>query len=124
MNANDVRNEKEEVKYRSDNDDLGSAIVAFLETYYKLAVINLAKKTSSVGASVFTAVVIGFTGFFVVLFAALALSRWMGNLVNSLTGGYLITAGIFLLVMFILLLFRKKLLRPFIRNQIIRKMYD
>lgn len=123
MNANDVRNESK-VKHRSDNDDLGSAIVAFLETYYKLAVINLAKKTSSVGASVFTAVIIGFMGFFVVLFAALALSRWMGNLVNSLTGGYLITAGIFLLVMFILLLFRKKLLRPFIRNQIIRKMYD
>lgn len=123
MNANDVMDEKK-VKNRSDGEDLGSAIVSFLETYYKLAVINLAKKTSGVGASVFTAIVIGILGFFVVLFAALALSHWLGTLVNSLIGGYLLTAGIFLFILFVLLIFRKKLLVRYIRNQIIRKIYD
>jgi hypothetical protein len=48
----------------------------------------------------------------------------MGDVVNSRAGGFLLGASLFLLLMIFIFFLGKKTIFPFIRNLIIRKIYD
>jgi hypothetical protein len=96
----------------------------YLETYYKLGLVTLTQKVSIAASSVVSIIAIVATLIFVLFFAGFGLSWWLGDLVGSRTGGFLLTGGFFLLLLLILLALRKKILFPYIRNTIIRNLYD
>ena len=112
-----------EVKDADSSDNLADNVMDLLETYYKLTLVNITDKVSGVASSVVTFIGIFIIGIFVVLFTGLALGTWLGQLLNSAIAGYFLVAGLFLLVMVMIWLFRKKLLSGF-RNFIIRKVYE
>lgn len=112
-----------EVKDTDASDNLADNVVDFLETYYKLTLVNITDKASGVAASVVAFMAIFIIGIFVILFIGLGLGTWLGQLLNSAIAGYFLVAGLFLLFMFMIWLFRKKLTVGF-RNFIIRKVYE
>jgi hypothetical protein len=111
----------EELKMKAEN--LTEHVSDLLDSYYKLAAVTATEKATNIGSGILGAVVIGILGFFIVFFAGFGLAWWLGNVINSRAGGFLLVSGFFLLVMVILLAIRKKIVFPFFRNSILRKIY-
>ncbi len=112
----------EELKTKAE--DLTRNIKDYLETSYKLTILKATDKATGIAAGGLAAFSILFLGIFVMFFLGIALAIWLGQLINSEAGGYLIVAGIFLLMIIILVLMRKRIVFPMIRNLIIRKLYE
>lgn len=104
--------------------DLTDSVSEYVQTYYKLKVLNLADKATGITSSVMASLVVLFLGTFVLLFGGIALGMWLGGLFNSPALGFLTVAGLFLLVMVILVAMRKKIIFPMIRNSLINKLYE
>ncbi|TMI96291.1 MAG: phage holin family protein [Bacteroidetes bacterium] len=118
----EVKTKTEEIK--EDTKDLAGHAVDFLETYYQLITINLAQKSIDIASSIINAVILAFLGLLVISFVGFGLAWWLGNVTGSRAGGFFITAGVYLVVMVILIVMRKKLIFPFLRNFLTRKMYE
>jgi len=114
-------NEKETLK--DSAEDLVQHAGEYLETLYKKSILQVTQKGVNAGASFATVFLTAIIGFFVLLFGSIGLALWIGNLVNSRTGGFLIMAA-FYLVLLVIILASKKQIVSSIRNSIIRKIYD
>lgn len=112
----------EDLKSKAVN--LSDSITDYIETKYKLTVINAADKASGIAASTLSSLVILVMGFFVILFLGIALGIWLGDLLNSASLGYVLVAVLFLLIIFIVVALSKKIVFPLIRNKIINKIYE
>jgi hypothetical protein len=122
MATETIKEEKPGLKDRVD--DLTGHIRDYAETYYKLTVLKVAEKATNAGASALVVIGLVTLGFFGLIFASLGLAYWIGNLVNSRVGGFLIVSGIYFLGLILIIAMRKKIIFPFIRNSIIRKIYE
>jgi len=112
----------EDIKAKASN--LMDSTTEYLETYYKYTVLNLTDKATGITAGVVGAVVMLFLGLFVLFFSGLALGIWLGSLIDNPALGYLIVAGLYLLLIVLFLAFKKNLVFPYIRNWTINKIYD
>jgi len=93
-------------------------------TFYKLSLLKATQKATNVGSSFLVILALSVFGVFALLFLGIALCLWLGDLVNSRPGGFLIGAGFFFLVLGVIIALRKKIVFPFFRDLIIRKLYD
>ena len=112
----------EEIK--EDAKDLVGHVGDFLETYYQLLTIKLAQKVIDVTSSLINSVILAFLALLFISFVGLGLAWWLGNVVDNRAAGFFITAGIYLVIMLLLIVMRKKLIFPFLRNFLTRKIYD
>lgn len=112
----------EELKEKAG--DLGNHIEDFAQTYYKLTVLRITQKVSNIASDIFISIAGAIILFFVFLFASFALAWWLGDILESRPGGFLIVAAFDILVLFVLIAMRKKIIFPLIRNKVIKKMYD
>lgn len=104
--------------------DLADHVEDLASTFYRLAVINLTQKATNIVSGIFVMVITAVLGFCVLLFLGIALSWWLGDLFQDRTTGFLLGAAFFLVVLLIMAALRKTIIFPFIRNIIIRKLYD
>lgn len=104
--------------------DLVDHVEDLANTFYKLTILNITQKTTNIASNVIMGMAIVVFGSCVVLFLGLALSWWLGDLIGSRAGGFLLTAGFFILVLLIVAAIKKKIVFPYIRNRIIRKIYE
>lgn len=111
-------------EFKTKAGDLTESITDYIQTYYKLAVLNVADKSTNIVASALAIVGIMFLGIFILLFSGIALAIWLGNLLDDAALGYLLVAALFLLMLIILVVLRKRFIFPIIRNQIINKLYE
>jgi hypothetical protein len=94
-----------------------------VDTYVELAKVKAAEKLSgliSVIVAVFLAL---FLLIFFLFFVGIALSIWLGYLVDSMVAGFLIVAGIYLVLIFLAIGLRKKIILPALAKLIIKKIY-
>lgn len=112
----------EELKTKAG--DLTDSVTDYIQTYYKLTVLNAADKATSIAAATLASLTIALLGIFVLLFGGIALGIWLGNLLDNPALGYLLVAGIFLLLIIVVIAFRKKLVFPIIRNKLINLLYE
>ncbi len=96
----------------------------YIETFVKLTVVNATQKATSVASVSLMAVLIAFFFMFVLMFAGVGISMWLGESLENMKAGYFIVGGFYLLCGIVLVLVRKKLVFPFVRNQIIKKVYE
>lgn len=103
---------------------LADHVEDFAQTFYKLSVIKVTEKATN--AVSFAVVVIAFSllSVFGLLFLGIALSLWLGDLVGSRPLGFVLGASGFILLFIIIALLRKNIVFPFIRDLIIKKVYD
>jgi hypothetical protein len=104
--------------------DLADHVEDLASTFYKLAILTVAQKATNIASSAIAMIVLCVVSFFVLLFAGIALSWWLGDLVESRPGGFLLGALFFVIIFFIVISLRKKIIFPIIRNNIISKAYD
>jgi Putative Actinobacterial Holin-X, holin superfamily III len=104
--------------------DLADHVEDLADTFYKLTVLKAAQKATNITSGAIAIIIVCTFGFFVLLFGGLALSWWLGNLLENRTAGFLLGAAFFLILMIILVLLRRKIVFPFIRDLIIRKLYE
>lgn len=99
-------------------------VEAFSKTFLELAYTSATQKAVNVSSVILNTLLIYIASIFVLLFGAAGLAWWLGDLINSRAGGFFIIAGFFLIVTLLIILLRKKVLYPFIRNIIVRKIYE
>ena len=110
--------------HREKTADLTDHVEDLAQTFYDLSVARLTRRTSSVSAGAVVMLLTVLFGIFVLFFSGLAFAWWMGDLVNSRSGGFLLSAALFTILLIIILSIKKKVIFPYIRNLIIRKVYD
>lgn len=104
--------------------DLVDHVGDIADTFYKLTVVTVTEKATNIASGLLMLVTISIMSLFVLLFLGVALSIWLGDLVQNRAIGFLLGAGFFVIVTLVILAFRKKIIFPYIRNLIIRKVYD
>jgi len=104
--------------------DLVDHVTDFLETYYQYIAINVAQKSINLASGAINFVILIFLCLLIVSFTGFGLAWWLGDVINSRTGGFFIVAGFYLLVAVLLIVMRKKVIFPFLRNIITRKIYE
>jgi hypothetical protein len=104
--------------------DLTDSITEYIQSYYKLTLLNAADKATTIAASTLASVTIIFMGIFVLFFGGIALAIWLGNVLDNDALGYLIVAGIFLLIIIVIVAMKKKIVFPVIRDKLINKLYE
>ncbi len=109
---------------KSKAGDLSDSVTEYIQTYYKLSMLKVADKATVISASVMSSLIVFFLGIFVLFFSGIALGVWLGKVLDNVALGYLIVAGIFLLAIIILVLLRKTIVFPMIKNMIINKLYE
>ena len=109
---------------KSKTGDLTDSITEYIQSYYKLTLLNAADKATSLAASTLATVTIVFLGIFVMFFGGIALAIWLGNLLDDAALGYLLVAGLFLLVIIVIVALKKKIVFPVIRDNLINKLYE
>jgi len=109
---------------KEDAKDILNHAGDYAETFYKLNLLRLTKKVSDVASVVVNSVLIFFISLCILLFISFAGAWWLGDIVQNRALGFLIIAGFYLLIILVLVLMRKKIISPFIRNTLIRKFYE
>ena len=109
---------------KEDAKDILNHAGDYAETFYKLNLVRLTKKVSDVASVVVNSVLIFFISLCILLFISFAGAWWLGDIVQNRALGFLIIAGFYLLIILVLVLMRKKVISPFIRNTLIRKIYE
>jgi hypothetical protein len=104
--------------------DLADHIEDLATTYYKLGLLKVTQKATVITSHLLTVIAACVFGFFVVLFAGLGLSWWLGNLLENRVAGFLLGAAFFLLVLVVLIMLRKQIVFPLFRNLIIKEIYE
>jgi hypothetical protein len=85
--------------------------------------LNATEKATGIASVSITSIVVGVLVVFVLFFASLGVGWWLGEELNSMIGGFSIIAGFYLLVITIMMAFRKQII-PSIQNTIIKKIYE
>jgi len=120
----------EEEKTKTDEgiketaSDLVDHVTDFLETYYQYIGINVAQKSINLASGAINFVIIVFLCLLIVSFLGFGLAWWLGDVINSRAGGFFIVAAFYLVVMIAMIIMRKRLIFPLLRNIITRKIYE
>lgn len=104
--------------------DLIGHVEDIADTFYRLTLINLTQKATNLVSAGVSLIAVLILGMFVILFAGIAFSWWIGDVVNSRAGGFLLGGLLFLILTILVLSLKKKIILPYLRNLIIRKLYD
>ena len=105
---------------RSITKDVGDLV----DTYIALAKANVTQKAADAASFSISGLCMAALAFFALLFAGLALGWWLGELLSSMSAGFLIVSGIFIVLLLILIFFKEQLIHPIIRNKIVKKVYE
>ena len=109
---------------KEDAKDILNHAGDYAETFYKLNLLRLTKKVSDVASVVVNSLLIFFISLCILLFVSFAGAWWLGDVVQNRALGFLFIAGFYILIILVLVLMRKKVISPFIRNTLIRKIYE
>jgi hypothetical protein len=109
---------------KTQTEGLSEKISAYIETYLKLLGVTATKRATGIASLGIVSVLILALFIFIFFFLGMGAALWIGESMNNQKAGYFIVGGFFILCMFIILIFRKELIFPFVRNFLIRKIYE
>ncbi len=109
----------------TDTDpNIATLAADYFETYYQLTVVNINQKTALISAAASFSMLGAMICGFVAIFFGIACSLWPGKLMDNNALGFFVV-GVLFLIFFILLFFtRKKLFYPFVKNLVIKNIYE
>ena len=114
-----------DIKNETDNDpNIAELAADYAETYYKLTVVNINQKIADISAVASFSMVGAIICCFVGLLLSIAGSLWLGTLLGSTALGFLTMGAFFLVVFIFFYVTRKKIFFPFIKNLIIKSIYE
>jgi len=104
--------------------NLANHVQEIAQTYYDLARLNVAQAGSKAVARAFLFFLIAGLVLCILLLAGIGLSLYLGKLLHDAATGYFIVAGFYLILVVLSYLLRKQIVFPFIKDFIVRKIYD
>jgi len=111
----------EDIKTEKENDpNIVELVADYVDTYYKLTVVNISQKAADASATVSFSILATFVIFFICLFVGIGACLWLGELLKSYPLGFFAFSGFCLIIFLILFLTRKKVFYPFIKNLVIK----
>jgi len=114
--------ETQDLKEKVEN--LTSHTGDYLDTLYKVTMLNVTQKATNIASAAIGAITICILGMFVLFFIGFGAAWWLGDMINSRTGGFLIVAGFYLVLTICIVALRRKIVFPFFRNLLIKKVYE
>lgn len=104
----------------SQNIDLGTIfstlkedIVELVNAKVSLIKLEVFEKTSITSSAIIFGIIVINIVFFTMLFIFVALGLWLGEIINSMPGGFALIAVLYLIILAIMILYRKKILEGF-----------
>ncbi len=119
--------EKEKTKIqeiKEDTKDLFDHAVDYVETFYRLKTIAIAQKAIDIGSGAINGVIIGILAIFSFGSISFGIGWWLGNVVDNRAAGFFITGGLYILIIIAIIVMRKKLIFPLLRNMLTKKIYE
>jgi len=104
--------------------NLADHVQDIAQTYYELASINVAQAGSKAIARAVVFFLLAGLVLCILLLVGIGLSLFLGALLNNAAAGYFIVAAFYLVLVVVFYLLRKTLFFPFIRDIIVRRIYD
>ncbi|MDQ3844214.1 MAG: phage holin family protein [Bacteroidota bacterium] len=111
----------EELKTSARN--LKEHVSEYAKTYAELIKAKTTQGASNAAASAAVMIAATFFSIFFLSFLFLGLAWWIGTALDSPAAGFFIVAGLFLLIVVLLFVLRKKVIIPMIRNALIASVY-
>lgn len=102
--------------------NLAETAKSLAETKAEILKLKAIKQVSKSMSSILIILFVAILSILAVILLSISLAIWIGGMVNSISAGFLIVGGFFLLVSLILLALRKKSLAPTLTNSFIEKM--
>jgi hypothetical protein len=94
-----------------------------LNTRYELVVLKAAERGSSLAAGIISQMLIAFISVLAIIILSFAAAYYISSVRNDQYSGFIIVGGVYLLLVMICVMFRKKLLSNPFRNMIIREFF-
>lgn len=107
----------------SKAEELTGNIREYVQLKVKAVKLDVAEKTSAVMANLVAGAIVAVILLLMVVFAGIALSYVFAELTGTIYGGFLITAGLFLILAVITWKMRQRLIRMPIMNSIIQQLF-
>jgi thiol:disulfide interchange protein len=104
--------------------NLATHVQDIAQTYYELARINVAQAGSKAISRAIIFFLLAGLILCILLLAGIGLSLVLGKLLKNAAAGYFFVASLYLVLVVVLYLLRKKIVFPFIRDFIVQKIYD
>src|SRR5215211_4788074 len=124
LKEQDLKTTAEQVSMKTAFTNFKNSTQEIVDTYYRLGVATATQKGADIAAASVGGILMAFLGLFAFLFAFIGLAFWVGTLVNSTAGGFLIVAGFFALLMGLVIALKGRVIYPMIRNAIVKKVYE
>lgn len=109
---------------KSKTESLTHSISNYLDTFYKLALVNLTQKATNLTSGIVAGLAALFLFVLTLFFLGMALAFWLGSLLNSTAVGFLLVAVLFLVIIALVVLMRKKIVFPMLKKAILKKIYE
>lgn len=109
---------------RSTQDGLVDAVGDMFETYRSLVNVRMVEGAAVGGSVSLLGIVLLVVGTFVLLFAGLGAAWWIGDALDNMKAGFFIVGGFYLLILLVALLTSRTLILPWLRNLIVKKIYE
>lgn len=124
LKEQELKTAAEQVSMKTAFSNFKNSTQEIVDTYYRLGVATATQKGADIAAASVSGILLAVFGLFAFLFAFIGLAFWVGTLVNSTAGGFLIVAGFFALLMGLVIALKGKVIYPMIRNAIVKKVYE
>ncbi len=108
---------------RNKIDDLVEHVESYIDTQQQLTQLKIAEKSSIIGASMLSAMIIGSFLLLVFLFASIAFAFLLANYFGKVYLGFFAVAGIYFFIALVLMLLKESLLKTPIANTIIKNFF-
>ena len=112
----------EELKTSASN--LKVHVTDYVNTYIQLTKAKATQSASTAASGAIVGISALVFGIFFLIFLFSGLALWLGDLIESRSGGFFIVAGFFLLLLVLIFALRSKVITPMVRNTIISKVYE
>jgi hypothetical protein len=104
-------------------EELADTIKDYVNTRIEAVKLSAAEKSSAVMANVLAGIIVALVFFFFIIFASIALSFGLGEWIGKTWAGFLIVAGLYLLIGIIVWTARGKIIRLPLMNAMIRQLF-
>lgn len=105
-------------------EELKQLVSDYVDARIELLKINVYEKIAKVIAILFSSIVIVLLFFFLVLFLSISGGFYFGTLLNNNAMGFLLVFGIYLLILVLVMAFRKNLLEKYIIDKVINTLFE
>lgn len=108
---------------KEDTKDLLAHAGDYADTFYKLSLLKITKRTADAASVTVFSVVASLFLVFILLFTGFGAAWWLGDVLNNRVQGFLLVAVFYMVLLLLVIALRKKIMKPF-KDFLVRKMYE